>query len=89
MGMIFKAPGAVIYAICGLWGLFITLHIVSEIGGTILVVIALFLAPVVFFLAPFYAALWHGDWFPLFFNYGATLVGGLFLGIGQMIDDRR
>lgn len=87
MGTLFKAPGAVIYIIGGLWGLFLCLSIVYHVGGIILTAVALILAPVVLYLAPFYAGFWQGDWFPLILIYGTGVVAcGLFW-VGAIIDD--
>jgi len=89
MGKLFIAPAVVIYVVGGLWGLFVTLSIVYQVGGTLLTVVAFFLAPFVLYLAPWYVLLARGDWFPLALIYGTTVLSGLLFGIGQMFDDRR
>jgi hypothetical protein len=89
MGKLLIAPAVVIYAIGGLWGRFVALNIVHQVGGTILTIIAFFAAPIVLYLAPWYALIAKGDWFPLALIYGTTVLAGILFSIGQAIDDPR
>ena len=86
MGMIFKAPGFIIYLVCGFWGLFICFGIVQKVLGTALAVISVFLAPFLLTLAPWFQALAYGDWFPLGLVYGGGVIGTILIGIGSAID---
>jgi len=86
MGALFKAPAIAIYVIGALWGLWVCLSLVDGVGGTVLVIISLIIAPFILYLAPWYAVIAHGDWFPILLVYGSTfLAGGLFL-IGNALD---
>ena len=86
MGIIFKAPGYLIWLVCGLWGTFICFGIIQEAFGTILAVIGLFIFPALMGLAPFYAGFALGDWFPLMLVYGGSIGGLVLVGIGGAID---
>lgn len=86
MGMIFKAPGFLIWLVAGLWGLWICASIVYSIGGSILVIFSLLLAPFLLGLAPWYAGLALGDWYPLMLVYGGGFAGMILFGIGSAID---
>lgn len=86
MGMIFKAPGFLIWLVAGFWGLWISASIVHDIGGSVLVVISLLLAPFLLGLAPWYAGLFLGDWFPLLLIYGGGIAGMVLFAIGSAID---
>jgi hypothetical protein len=88
MGMIFKGPAFALYAIAGIWSFFICMKIVYDLGGFILSAVALFLAPFVLYLAPWYLALFKGDWFPVALTYGGTIVAGILYAIGEWIDGR-
>ena len=86
MGMIFKAPAALLWIVCGVWGLFICFGIVKNAAGTVVAVISLFLAPALLGLAPWYAGLALGDWFPLLLTYGGGIVAYGLFAIGTAID---
>jgi hypothetical protein len=86
MGMVFKAPGMLIWLVCGLWGTFICFGIVQNALGTIAAVIGFFLFPALLGLAPLYAGFANGDWFPLLLVYGGSIGGVVLVGIGSAID---
>lgn len=86
MGILFKAPAALIYVVCGFWGLFITFDIVRDTLGLVVAVIGLFVAPMYLVLVPWYAAIAQGDWFPLLLIYGGGIGGSVLYGIGAAID---
>jgi hypothetical protein len=86
MGAIFKVPGAIIYAVGGLWGLIVCLGIISDKFGTIGGIIAFFLFPFALYLAPWYAAFANGNWFPVLLVYGTSIVAAILFSIGSAID---
>lgn len=86
MGIIFKAPGFLIWLIAGLWGLSISLNIVYDLGGYILAGISLLLAPALLGLAPWYSGLLLGDWFPLLLIYGGGIAGMGLIALGSALD---
>lgn len=89
MGIIFKAPAILIYIVCGLWGLIICFGIVSNAFGQVVAMLSLLLAPALLGLAPWYAGISQGDWFPLLLTYGGTLGASVLFGLGSMIDGNR
>ena len=86
MGIVLKAPGFLIWFVCGIWGAFICFGIVQDALGTIVAVFGLFVFPALFSLAPIYAGIGLGDWFPLMLVYGGGIAGMVLFGIGAAID---
>ena len=86
MGKIFKAPAFLIWLVCGLWGLSISFGIVQNALGTIVAVLSLLVAPALIALAPWYAGIALGDWFPLILVYGGTIAAYALFAIGGAID---
>ena len=85
MGIIFTAPGLLIYFICGIWGLIITFGIVQDVLGTVIAIASLLFAPILLALAPWYAGIAEGDWFPLMLIYVGSIVGSALVFIGSAI----
>lgn len=75
--------GYLIYIVCGLWGLFISFQIVASVFGEGIAFLSLVVAPALLAVAPLYALFSYGDWFPLAVVYGGTIVGGIFVTIGD------
>ena len=86
MGLLLKIPGIAILLVGGLWGLAICFDIVRSVFGAVVAFLSLIFLPVLMGLAPLYALLSDGDWFPLILNYGSLAVGGGLLAIGSKID---
>lgn len=86
MGILFKAPAAVIYIVTSIWSLFITFGIVADHLGRIVAIIGLVIFPALLYLAPFYAGIAEGNWFPLALSFGGTIAAGALMTIGQKID---
>lgn len=86
MGIVFKVPGYIIYAVAGLWGFFISLGIIVDHLGFIGGVIAFFVAPFTLAFAPWYEAIANSNWFPVLLTYGGGIVATIFVGIGSAID---
>jgi putative effector of murein hydrolase LrgA (UPF0299 family) len=87
MGIIFKAPGFLLFFVAGLWGLMISLQIVYELGGFVLAGIAFLLLPALLSLAPWYAGLVQGDWFPVALVYGGGIAAYGLIALGALFDD--
>ncbi len=87
MGVIFKAPAFLIWSVSGFWGFFICFGIVQDALGTAVAVISLFFFPFLLVLAPWYAGLALGDWFPMVVTYGGGIAAFFLYGIGDTIDD--
>ena len=86
MGLIFKAPAVLVYVVAGFWGLGISFGIVQDGLGTIVAIISLVLAPFLLGLAPWYAAIFQADWFPVLLVYGGGIIATILYGIGAAID---
>jgi hypothetical protein len=86
MGALFKIPGGIVYFIGGLWGFFICLGIISDAIGFWGAAAAFILLPITVYLAPWYAALGKGNWFPLLVIYGSTFAAMILFAIGSAID---
>ena len=84
-GSIFKVFGGIAFFIFGLWGLIFELAIVNQAAGFWGVVIGIFILPVTFVAAPWYAIVEWGNWFPLLIVYGGGIVSAIFFGIGSLI----
>jgi hypothetical protein len=86
MGMVFKGPAFLIWFVCGIWGTFICFGVVSKAFGTIIAVISLVLFPALLGLAPLYAGISLGDWFPAMLIYGGGFGAYALMFIGMLID---
>lgn len=86
MGLILKAPAFLIYVVAGLWGLIICFGIVQDALGTVVAVIAFFLAPFLLTLAPWYSGFALGDWFPLMLIYGGGIGATILFAIGTAME---
>jgi hypothetical protein len=85
LGNIFKVLGVIAFVIFGLWGSILELAIVNHVAGFWGVVIAFTLLPVTFVVAPWYALVAWGNWFPLVIVYGGVMVAAILYGIGSAI----
>ncbi len=88
MGIIFKAPAVLIFLICGLWSLSICFRIVEDTLGFLVAIFSLFVAPALIGIAPWYAGIIQGDWFPVVLTYGGGFLAYALFFIGGMIDGR-
>lgn len=83
MGLLFTIPGIAIILVGGLWGLAICFDIVRDVFGPVVAFLSLVFLPALVGLAPLYALLANGDWFPLILNYGSLGIGGSLIAIGS------
>jgi hypothetical protein len=90
LGSAFKFIGYAVFAIGGLWGFVLDLQILNRVGGFLLVLVGFFIAPITFALAPWYAGIAWGWWFPLILSYGAGILAVTLTAIGTSLSrDRR
>jgi hypothetical protein len=85
LGSILKVLGYIIFAIFGLWSFIIDLTIVYQAAGFWGFVIAFVLFPITFAVAPWYALIIQGNWFPLVIGYGGGIVAVILFYIGSAI----
>ena len=69
----------------GFVSLFICYGIVREVFGQVVAFLILLIFPVVFAVAPVYALIAWGNWFPLVFIYGVFILAGTMMGISRKI----
>lgn len=86
IGSLLKGAGGVVFAITGLWGLLLCIAVVKQVAGFFGTVAALFLFPITFVAAPFYAGFALGDWFPFAVNYGGAAAAMALLGVGHALN---
>jgi hypothetical protein len=84
LGKILTAPLAILHFGVGLWGFFLTLKYMSEKIGLFFTLISLFLAPIVYGLAPLYAGFVDGYWTPALVSYAPVALYMLVAAIGGM-----
>jgi len=78
--------GAVVFVVTGIWGLVLSLDIITDVIGFWGMIAAIILAPVTFFAVPVYAGLALGTWFPALLNYGGCLLAILLMAVGTRLD---
>jgi len=83
VGGLLKVIGMLLFAICGIWGFFLCIGIISKAAGFWGVVGALILGPITFAAAPLYAGFAWGDWFPFILNYGGGVAAMVLFAIGS------
>lgn len=86
MGIIFKVPAFILYAVAGLWGGFVCLALVFDNLGFILGVLSLFVAPLTLAIVPWYEGFAHENWFPIILVYGSGFSALILFSIGSAID---
>lgn len=77
-----RGLAAVVFWVSGIVGLFMSIVIVAKAFGAILATVALFLFPVTFTIAPWYAALKYDNWVPLAVGYGGWALAGVLMLLG-------
>jgi hypothetical protein len=85
LGAGFAFAAYLVAVVCGPWGLFLDLAIVHRAAGFLGVVVGSVLFPVTFAVAPWYAGVAWGYWFPLLISYGGAIVTTLLVGLGSVI----
>ena len=85
-GRVLKGAGALVLIIIGIWGLVLSLDIITDVIGFWGMVAAVLLAPITFFAVPLYAGIEMGIWFPVLLNYGGSLLAVILMGVGNALD---
>lgn len=86
MGMLFKVPAFITFAVSGLWGAIISLGIVVDNLGFIGGILAFVLFPAALTFAPLYEGLANSNWFPVMIVYGGMAVAMALYFVGHLID---
>lgn len=74
-----------VWFLAGMWGLVLCFEIVQKGLDTFWAILSIFFPPT-YVLAPVYAGIKHGNWFPLLVIYGGGLGGLLLTGLGGIIE---
>jgi len=85
LGNILTGIGVICFIIFGILDLVITLGIVNKVVGFWGCVVGFTILPATFAVAPWYALIAWGNWFPLLVVYGGGILTAIFWGGGQLI----
>lgn len=77
--------GYLVWVVFAIWSFFVQLAIVHDVAGFWGMVLGFFLFPITFALAPFYAIIAWGDWYPFAVTYGGGIGGFVLVGLGSVI----
>ena len=86
LGKVVNGAGALLFVVTGIWGLVLSLDIITDVIGFWGMIVAIILAPITFFAVPLYAGLAMGIWFPVLLNYGGCLLAVLLMAAGSRLD---
>jgi len=85
IGKAMRWLGYSVFAVTGVWSFLLDLGIIRRALGFFGFVLSLFLAPLTFTLAPWYAGFaWH-NWFPLQLGYGGGMTAWLLMVLGTVV----
>ena len=85
IGESIAALGAVAAIAFFLWGFYLSLKIVGDLGGFWATIVGGLLYPLVFLLMPWYAGFALGNWFPLWISYIAFLAAACIAAVGARL----
>ena len=85
LGDMLKGLAYLIFIVCGLWGFILELSIIYQAVGLWLVIVGIVLFPVTLAVAPWYALIAYGNWFPLALIYGGGIAGSIIGSIGSRL----
>ena len=85
-GKAVNGVGALLFVVTGIWGLVLSLDIITDVIGFWGMIAAIILAPITFFAVPLYAGIALGIWFPVLLNYGGCLLAILLMAVGSRLD---
>jgi len=85
VGIWLKVIGIILYVGWGLWSLFAEVVIVNEVAGFWGIVIGMTVAPITFFVAPIYAVVEWGEWFPVVSIFGGGIFITIIYGLGTWL----
>ncbi|OGU54013.1 MAG: hypothetical protein A2V66_02940 [Ignavibacteria bacterium RBG_13_36_8] len=72
MSTIFRILAYIVFAICGIIGLFLGVKLLASLWGTFWAVICLFVFPIPIYISPWIAIFKNGDWTLFILSYGGT-----------------
>lgn len=73
------------YVVGGIYTLIICLAIVREVFGQVVAFLSLLVFPVLIVLAPWYAFLSWGNYYPLLVVYGIWIISTIFAGLSKWL----
>jgi putative effector of murein hydrolase LrgA (UPF0299 family) len=79
----FRFLGWIGVLIFGIWDLRICYSIVNQVAGSLVAYLGFIIAPVVFAVAPWYALIAWGKWFPLVIIYGGGILVVMLFKLGK------
>ena len=85
-GKVLNGVGALLFVVTCIWGLVLSLDIITDVIGFWGMIAAIILAPITFFAVPIYAVIELGVWFPVLLNYGGCLLAILMMAVGSRLD---
>ena len=85
IGTLLKGAGYFAWVVFGIWGFVLCLAIVNQAAGFWGVVAGVFILPVTFAAAPWYAGVAWGNWFPLLICYGGGIGATILVAIGSTV----
>lgn len=85
-GKVVNGLGALLFVVTGIWGLVLSLDIITDVIGFWGMIAAIILAPITFFAVPLYSGIALGIWFPVLLNYGGCLLAILMMAVGSRLD---
>jgi hypothetical protein len=88
MSNFLKVLAFVIYAVCGVWRMILSVPIIYQIGGVILVILGFFIFPITLLIAPWYEVIVNHHWFLFLLTYGPWPLGGALFAISEILEKR-
>jgi hypothetical protein len=88
LAKIFYGIAMIIWVVGGLIGFILSLGIVKANLGIVATIIAFFIAPITFTLAPWYEVYAHSNWQVIIINYGSMILGMMFAIVSYVIENR-
>ena len=85
LGMTIKLIGYGIFLGTGLWAFYLDIQILWAITGPLVGIAAIVLGPVTHVIAPLYAGLAWGYWFPTLLAYGGGFLGFAMISAGSAL----
>jgi len=89
IGWLFIIAGYACWVVLGIWAMIVNLAIVALEWGFTGAVVAFFVFPVTYVVAPIWAIIKYGNWFPLILGYGSVIVGYGLFALGMLIRGER
>ncbi|MCX7167849.1 MAG: hypothetical protein NTV11_16450 [Rhodocyclales bacterium] len=78
-----------LFVLLGLFGFIVCLVIIYRASGPLGLVMAFFLGPVTFMIAPLYAGFAWGDWTPAILIFGGSFPGAAMIALGAWMREHK